>query len=414
MTPAARQPGREPVAVTGLGIKCPAGLSPEQAFDVVCEGRGVAREVPRLCAAGTTVRFAALVPAFDATGYAPLRDLRKQDHKTVLALCAAIDAVRDAELAFGPDTTRCAVVAGTGAGGLSTMESSVLAYAPEPAAIPVYMVPMIMPSSPAAQISLYFRLNGPSLTVSTACASGSSAVAAGVDLIRAGQADVVLAGGVDAAASPLVMEAFARMGALSRRNDDPAGASRPFDPGRDGFVMGEGAAFVVLEAMSRAKARGARIYGELAGHAANSDAFHVVAPRRDGEFAGRCMRAAIADAGLVPGDLGQISAHGTGTQLNDRVEAAAIREVFGAATPPVAANKGVLGHLLGGAGAAELVLSVLASVRGVVPPVANLTSRTEAGIDLVIGEPRKVDKAPVLTNSFGFGGHNACLVFVPA
>jgi 3-oxoacyl-[acyl-carrier-protein] synthase II len=234
-------------------------------------------------------------------------------------------------------------------------------------------------------------------------------------MIRAGRADVVVAGGVEVAITPTAMAAFARMGALSTRNDDPAGASRPFDRGRDGFVMGEGAGVAVLESADHAARRGAGVLGEVAGYGATCDAHHNTAPDTDGAGAIACMHQALADAHLAPEAIGHVNAHGTSTPLNDAAEAAALVKVFDTDGPPVTSTKGVTGHLVGAAGAVEAVIALLAAREGRVPPVPNLADPdVEPAVDLVANQPRPIAAGPVLSNSFGFGGHNASLVLVPA
>jgi 3-oxoacyl-[acyl-carrier-protein] synthase II len=252
---------------------------------------------------------------------------------------------------------------------------------------------------------------GPNLCVATACAAGGHALGEAYRLVRDGSAAVVLAGGTECAITPVALAAFGRMGALSGRSDDPTKASRPFDAGRDGFVMGEGAAFLVLEDWDRAVGRGARIHGEILGYGRNADAFHLTAPAPGGGGAVACMELALEDAGLEPGGIGHVNAHGTSTPLNDAAEAEAISKVFGAGAVPVTATKGVTGHLIGAAGAAEAVASLLALRHGLIPPVANHeVTDPELSVDVVAGEPRTHDGKPVLSNSFGFGGHNATLV----
>jgi len=253
---------------------------------------------------------------------------------------------------------------------------------------------------------------GPNFCVTTACAAGTHAIGEATRLIHEGAADVVMAGGAEAAITPIAIASFARMGALSTRSDDPARASRPFDPDRDGFVMGEGAAFLVLERWDRAEARGARIYGEILGYGRNSDAHHITAPSPDGSGAVACMELALEDAGLAPAAIGHVNAHGTSTPLNDAAEAEAILKAFAGSPPPVTSTKGVTGHCIGAAGAVEAVAAILASSAGLVPPTAN-HDRTDPAVtvDIVAGAPRAVNvSGPVLSNSFGFGGHNATLV----
>jgi len=269
----------------------------------------------------------------------------------------------------------------------------------------------MMPNATAGVISMRFGFTGPALCIATACAAGTNAIGEGMRLIRDGSADVVLAGGAEFPITPITLAAFARMGALSSRNDDPKRASRPFDINRDGFVIAEGAAFMVLESLERAQARGAQVYGEVAGYGRNADAYHITAPSPGGTGAAACMQQAIDDAGLQPAEIGHVNAHGTSTDLNDAAEAEAIRKVFGDESPPVTSSKGVFGHMIAGAGAAEAVVALLSLRDGVVPPTANFEQPGEdIALDIVAGEARQVGSRPVLSNSFGFGGHNATLV----
>jgi 3-oxoacyl-[acyl-carrier-protein] synthase II len=268
---------------------------------------------------------------------------------------------------------------------------------------------MMMPNATAALVAMRHGWSGPNLCIATACAAGGHAVGEAFRMVRDGSADVMLAGGAESVISPVTIAAFARMGALSTREDAPALASRPFDVDRDGFVMGEGAAFLVLERWDRAEARGARIIGEILGYGRNADAFHLTAPAPGGGGAVGCMELALEDAGLAASEIGHVNAHGTSTPLNDAAEAEAITKVFGSV--PVTANKGVTGHLIGGAGAVEALASLLSLGAGVIPPVANHTATDpDCTIDVVFGAPRPHDGRAVVSNSFGFGGHNASLV----
>ncbi|MER8184401.1 beta-ketoacyl-[acyl-carrier-protein] synthase family protein [Kitasatospora sp. NPDC094015] len=406
--------GGHRVAVTGIGVKSPAGTDLEAAWTTVLKGRPTAATVGRLPEAGLPVHFACLVPEFDLDAYLTHRESRQIDRSTRLLLCAAADAVEDAALPPGTAPDRAGVQIGTGIGGLPSMEEVTLSHADRPRDMPVHTVPRTMANSPATRLAMRYGFRGPCTTYSSACASGTTAVGEAARKIRYGDLDLALAGGTDSAVTTVVMGAFARMRAMSVRNEDPAAASRPFDTDRDGFVMAEGAAVLVLERWDLARARGARIYGEVAGYAENCDAAHVVAPVEDGSVAGRCMRQALADAGLSPADIGHINAHGTSTVLNDRAEARAIDRCFHGQSPPVTAVKGVTGHLIGGSGALEAALALLCAARGSVPAIANLATSPEADlVDLVIGAPRAIAPAPVLSNSFGFGGQNACLVLTP-
>jgi len=253
------------------------------------------------------------------------------------------------------------------------------------------------------------------LCISTACAASAHAIGEATRLIRDGSADVVMTGGAESSMTPIAISAFARMTALSTRNDDPARASRPFDADRDGFVIGEGAAALLLERWDRAAARGARIYGEVVGYGRNADAYHITAPSPGGEGAAACMQLALDDAELQPSAIGHVNAHGTSTELNDAAEAEAIRKVFGETPPPVTSTKGVTGHLIGAAGATEAIACLLAMGYGEVPPTANLDRLgDEIALDVVAGAARPLAPQPALSNSFGFGGHNATLIFAPA
>ncbi|WP_329562788.1 beta-ketoacyl-[acyl-carrier-protein] synthase family protein [Kitasatospora sp. NBC_01266] len=412
--------GRHPsgghrVAVTGIGLKSPAGNDLDAAFATLLAARSTATRLERLVEQDLPVHFACLVPPFDLDAYLTRRESRQIDRTTQLLLCAAADALAEAELPADQRLDRVGVQIGTGIGGLPSMEAVTISHADRPRDMPVHTVPRTMANSPACRLALRYGFQGACTTYSSACASGSTALGEASRKIRYGELDVAVAGGVDSAVTTVVMGAFARMRAMSTRNGDPALASRPFDADRDGFVMAEGAAVLVLERWEAARARGAVIHGEIAGYAENCDAFHIVAPHENGEVAARCMRQAIADAGLAPADIGHVNAHGTSTVLNDRAEARAIHHCFDGAPPPVTAVKGVTGHLIGGSGALEAALALRCAARGTVPPVANLIGSPEADlVDLVGGAPRAIGAAHVLSNSFGFGGQNACLVLAPA
>jgi 3-oxoacyl-[acyl-carrier-protein] synthase II len=402
--------GRPRVVVTGMGIKCPAGTDLESVWATMRAGRSMAAPIELFDASILDVQFACEVRDFDPVDYFGPKEVRRQDRVTHLGFAAAADALEHAgELNADPE--RCAVVAATGVGGLTTLEENChIFYERGPSRVSPFFVPMMMPNATAGVISMRYGFTGPAFCVSTACAAGANAIGEGVRLLRDGSADVVVAGGTEAFTA-VTVAAFARMGALSKRNDDPASASRPFDVDRDGFVIAEGAAFLVLESLEHALARGATIHGEIAGYGRNSDAYHITAPSPGGAGAARCMQLAIEDAGLEPGDIGHVNAHGTSTPLNDAAEAEAIRKVFGDAPPPVTAPKGVLGHMIGGAGAAEAVVSLLALRDEVLPPTANLTRiGDDIGLDVVYGSERVIPPKPAISNSFGFGGHNATLV----
>jgi len=403
--------GRPRVVVTGMGVKTPAGVDVESLWSRICAGRGTAKRIERFDPSELPVQFAGEVLEYDPTDYFGPKEVRRVDRFTQLGFGAAADAVSDAG-ELGADPSRCAVIAATGVGGLETMEENESTFLARGASrVSPFFVPMMMPNAAAGMISIRFGFTGPALCISTACAAGANAIGEGVRMVRDGSAEVVVAGATEAPVTPLTVSAFARMGAMSTRNDEPERASRPFDAARDGFVIAEGAAFCVLETLEHALARGATVHGEVLGYGRNADAHHITAPVPGGAGAAACMQLALDDAGLDSGAIGHVNAHGTSTPLNDATEAEAIRKVFGDAAPPVTSTKGVTGHMIAGAGAAEAVISLLSLRDAIVPPTANLEQiGDDIGLDIVGGSPRPIERKPVLSNSFGFGGHNATLI----
>jgi 3-oxoacyl-[acyl-carrier-protein] synthase II len=407
--------GRIRVAVTGLGVKTPAGSDLDTFWSRLCSGRSTAATIERYDPSPMPVRIGCEVRDFDPTAYVGPKEARRMDRVTQLGVAATADALADAGDP-GADPARCAVIIGTGIGGLITLEEQISVYAEKGAGrVSPFLVPMMMTNATAGTVAMQLGWTGPNLCISTACAASAHAIGEAARLIRDETSDVVMTGGSESCMTPVAISAFARMTALSGRNDDPERASRPFDAARDGFVMGEGAAALVVERWDRAVARGAHIYGEIVGYGRNADAYHITAPSPGGEGAAACMQLALDDAGLSPADLSHVNAHGTSTPLNDAAEAEAIRKVFGEAAPPVTSTKGVTGHLVGAAGATEAVACLLALRNRAVPPTANLEHiGDEIQLDIVSGEPRAITPAPALSNSFGFGGHNASLIFAPA
>jgi 3-oxoacyl-[acyl-carrier-protein] synthase II len=405
--------GRPRVAVTGIGVKAPAGNDVKSFWSTVRAGKSMARTIEQFDATALPVRFACEVRDFDPVEYFGPKEVRRQDRVTHFGFAAATDAIKDAG-DLSADPSRCAVIAATGVGGLTTLQENVTAFMEKgPSRVSPFFVPMMMPNATAGAISIHFGFTGPAFCISTACAAGANAIGEAARMIRDSSADVVVAGGTEAFTS-VVVAAFARMGALSSRNDEPELASRPFDAERDGFVMAEGAAFMILEPLERARARGAKVYGELSGYGRNADAYHITAPSPGGVGAAVCMQQALDDAGLNSGDVGHVNAHGTSTPMNDSAEAEAIRKVFGHDGPPVTGSKGVLGHMVGAAGAVEAVIALVSMTNGVVPPTANTDCiGDDIGLDLVTGSEREIATLPVISNSFGFGGHNASLVMTP-
>jgi len=404
------------VAVTGLGVTTPAGCSLDTFWDTLVAGRSVAREVRHVDVSESPIRFGCEVD-FEPQPTLSEKDVRRSDRNSQLAIVAAEDAFLDAG-APEVDAARAATVVGTGFGGLETADSGSRAFlgvapgSPKGRMNPLF-VPMAMPNAASALIAMRRDAQGPCLTISTACSAGANAIGEGTRLLREGSADLVIAVGSEAPLTPWIMAAFAAAHALSERTDDPASASRPFDSARDGFVIAEGAAALVLERLPDAEARGARVRAEILGYARNTDAFHLVAPPPDGRGARDCIRLALADAGVTPADIAHVNAHGTSTVHNDVAEAAAIQAVFGADVPPVTSVKGVLGHSIGAAGAVEAVASILTLERGTIPPTANYQTPDPAIPLDVVAEPRPLGTGVVVSNSFAFGGHNAVLVIGP-
>ncbi|GAC1375475.1 MAG: beta-ketoacyl-ACP synthase II [Acidimicrobiales bacterium] len=405
---------RMPIAVTGMGVKSPVGLDLESFWDGLCSGRSAAGPITQFDTSAHPVTFACEIGDFDIGAYVAPKEAAHIDRVTQLGFAAAVDALAHAG-DLGADPARIAVIGGTGVGGLITLETEIMKYAAKGAMrVSPFLVPMMMSNAIPAFIALQHGFTGPNFAVVTACAAGTNAIGEATRLLRNGEADVVIAGGAESSVTPVGLAAFNRMGALSRRKDDPAHASRPFDKDRDGFVMGEGAGFLVLETWERASARGARIYGGVAGYGRNSDAYHITAPSPGGDGAVRCMELALEDAGILAGDIGHVNAHGTSTPLNDAAETQAVIKVFGTSPPPVSSVKGATGHLIGAAGAVEAIASLLAIAKGSVFPTTNhVECDPDLTIDVVHGAPRAVPAAPALSNSFGFGGHNASLVLVP-
>jgi 3-oxoacyl-[acyl-carrier-protein] synthase II len=407
--------GRVRVAVTGMGVKTSAGTDLDTFWSTLVSGQSTAAGISRYDPSDLPVRFGCEVRDFDPTEYLGAKEARRVDRVTQLGFAAAADALASAG-EHRCDPARSAVIVGTGVGGLITLEEQVGIYHDKGASrVSPFLVPMMMANATAGTIAMQFGWKGPNFCVATACAASANAIGEAARLIRDESADIVMTGGSESCLTPTAISAFARMTALSTRNDDPAHASRPFDADRDGFVMGEGGAALVLERWDRAVARGAHIYGEVVGYGRNADAYHITAPSPGGEGATACMQLALDDAGLSPAQIGHVNAHGTSTPLNDAAEAEALGKVFGENAPPVTSTKGVTGHLIGAAGATEAVACLLAFANRAIPPTANLERLgDEIHLDVVAGAAREWEPAPALSNSFGFGGHNATLVLAPA
>jgi 3-oxoacyl-[acyl-carrier-protein] synthase II len=338
------------------------------------------------------------------------KEARRADRSQQMATATAIMAIEDAG-ELDTDPARCGVIYATGVGGLQTFEEQVLVHDRKGARrVSPFMVPMIMPNAPGAAISMLFGFEGPNETITTACAASTHALGYATRLIQMGYADVIVSGGAESVMSPVGMAGFQNMTALSS-----SGKSMPFDRDRDGFMMTEGSATLILEEMGSAKARGARIYGEILGSGSNADAHHITAPSPGGHGAARCMQLAIEDAGLTSNEICYVNAHGTSTPLNDAAEAQALSKVFGEHGPPVTSTKGVTGHALGAAGAIEATSVLISFQRRQIPPTAGFTNSDPEipNINLVTGSPQDWAPGPSMSNSFGFGGHNGCLILAP-
>jgi 3-oxoacyl-[acyl-carrier-protein] synthase II len=403
---------RRRVVVTGTGAVTPLGASVEETWQAMLAGRSGVAPIVAFDPSDLPVRFAAEVRHLDPDAHFGVRDARRLDRFAQLGLVAARQALAQSGLDVAAAPERVGVVFGSGLGGITTLVEQVGVLAARgPKRVSPFLVPMMMANMVTGQIAIETGARGPSSCPVTACAASATAIGEATDLIRLGRADAVVAGGAEAAVTPVCMAAFAQMKALSTRNEDPTAASRPFDAGRDGFVVGEGGGALVVEELEHARARGATVLAEVLGHGATSDAHHLTAPDPAGAGAAAAMRAALADAGLPAEAVDYVNAHGTSTVLNDRTEALAIRDVLGTAVA-VSSTKSVTGHLLGAAGAVEAVACTRVLVTGLLPPTANLEHPDpDVGIDLVAGEAREVAARVVLSNSFGFGGHNVTLVF---
>ncbi len=404
---------REPVTVTGIGLVSPVGATVAEVFDAVCDGRSGLTRPPADHPLHGVVDVAAFAPAIDPATVLPGPESRVVDRSIVMVLRAAEDALADAGLRIGHDVDSYRVAAVvSGVGGLSTLEEQVLQRAGRGRfGVSPYMLPGTLPNMGAARIAIKFGIHGYTSSIGTACAAGAQSIGEALRILRAGDADVVLAGCAEAPLFPTFADAFGNARALAHGWADPTAASRPFDRRRNGLVLGEGAGVFVLERAAHAAARGARRHADVLGWGATNDAHHPTTPRPDGAGAARCMRLAVRDAGLAPGDIGYVNAHGTSTRAGDAAELAALADVYGAHPPPLSSTKGVTGHMLGVSGVIEAAIGVEALRRGLLPPTHNLDEPERDGeVDHIRERARATAVDAVLSNSFGFGGHNVSLV----
>lgn len=406
------------VVVTGLGSVNALGRDVDSYWASVLAGKSGISTIERVDTSDISSHIAGEVKSFDIEDFMSRREARRLDRSAQFFWVATQQALDDAGLSYDeddPEALRAGVLAGTGIGGVETFEEQVKVLTERgPSRMSPLGIVKIIANMAGGLVSIDFHLYGPNSTVVTACAASANAIGDAGALIQRGAADVMVAGGGEAAITRFAMGGFAQARALSTNNDDPEGASRPFDLDRDGFVMGEGGAVLILEEYQHAIDRGVHIYGELLGYGMSADGYHITLPRPGGAGAARAMQAALADAGMEPQDLGYINAHGTSTQANDKTETAAIKTAFGdhAYTVPISSTKSMTGHLLGAAGAIESVTCLLAIRDGILPPTINYTTPDpECDLDYVPNTAREVAITTAMTNSFGFGGHNVSLIF---
>jgi 3-oxoacyl-[acyl-carrier-protein] synthase II len=404
------------VVITGLGAVTPVGNDVPTMWSNLLAGQGGAGPITLFDAAAFKTKFACEVKGFDAGALIGKKDARRMDRFTQLAVVAAQQALQDTALVVNADNTgRIGVYIGSGIGGIGTMEAELRQLMTKgPDRVSPFLVPMMLPDTASGQVAIQFGLRGPNMAIVTACASGNNAIGEATECIRRGAADVMVTGGAEAGVTPLAVAGFNSMTAISTRNDAPEIASRPFDKERDGFVIGEGAGILVLEELGHALARGAKVYGEVLGYGATADAYHITAPEENGAGAVRAMQAALQQAGLQPDQIDYINAHGTSTPLNDKSETLAIKTVLGDAAYriPISSTKSMTGHLLGAGGAVEAVICMRVLTEGIIPPTINYEHPDPAcDLDYVPNTARSVAVKTIMSNSFGFGGHNAVLIF---
>ena len=404
------------VVVTGVGLVLPLGIGIDPVWEKVCEGVSGVGPITKFDATDFETKIAAEVKDFRSEDYLAPKDIKKMDIFIHYALAAARIAITDAGLEISEENAeRVGVIVGTGLGGLTNIEKYHTVLSERgPQRITPFFIPMIIANEASGQIAIEFGAKGPNLCVVTACATGAHSIGEAARCIQHGDADAIIAGGAEATITPLAVAGFNAMKAISTRNAEPERASRPFDRDRDGFVMGEGSAVMILEELGHARKRGAKIYAEMVGYGYTGDAYHLAAPDPDGDGAARCMQMAIRDAKLSPEDVSYINAHGTSTELNDITETVAIKRVFGdyAAKLPVSSTKSMTGHLLGAAGSTEAIFSCLAIRDKIIPPTINYENPDpRCDLDYVPNVAREADVRVAISNAFGFGGTNATLIF---
>jgi 3-oxoacyl-[acyl-carrier-protein] synthase II len=406
---------RKRVVITGMGCISPLGNDVSSLWVNILAGKSGVGLITHYDTTNFSVKIGAEVRDFDGVALFGTRDARRMDRFVQFALASSLQAVKHANLMISEtNRDRIGVILGTGIGGMNTLFQQMEVYFQRgPERVSPFLVPMMLPDSAAGQVAIQLGLRGPNMAIVSACASGTNAIGEAAEAIRRGSADVILTGGSEAVITPIAMAGLGVMKALSTRNEAPERASRPFDKDRDGFVMGEGSAILVLESLEFARSRGAMIFGEISGYGTSNDAFHISAPAENGAGAALCMQSALENAGLAARDIGYINAHGTSTQLNDKSETAAIKTVFGerAYDIPVSSTKSMTGHLLGAAGALEALICLKTLQDDFLPPTINYeTPDPECDLDYVPNQARPLKVQHIMSNSFGFGGHNASII----
>lgn len=404
------------VVITGMGAITPIGTGKDEFWKGLMEGRNGIDKITRFDASEYHAQIAGEVKDFDPTDYIDKKESKRMDRCTQFAVAAAELAIKDAKLDLEKENLdRIGTFVGTGIGGIETMHGQYEKFFDKgPGRISPFFVPMMIANMAAGQVAITYKLHGPSSCVVTACATGSNCIGDAFRVIQRGDADAMVAGGTEAAISQAAVAGFGAMKALCMdHNEDPEHASRPFDKNRSGFVMGEGAGLVILESLDHAKARGAHIYAEVVGYGTNSDAYHITSPAPHGEFQAKCMQLALDDAGLKAAEVDYVNAHGTSTHMNDQGETEAIKAVWGDAAKDVSVSsiKSMTGHLLGAAGGAECIATALAIENDMLPPTINYETQDEGlDLDYVPNKAKAKKVRAAMSNSFGFGGHNACLL----
>jgi 3-oxoacyl-[acyl-carrier-protein] synthase II len=404
------------VVVTGMGVVCPLGLNTADTWKALISGQSGIDRITLFDTEGFATKIAGEVKGFEPSNYMSPKDARRNDRFSQMAVAASLEAVKQSGLKIDAvNQDDIGIIIGSGIGGLTTLfEQTRVLLDRGPERVGPFLIPMMMPNIAAAQISILLGVKGPNLCTTSACSSGSDAIGFAYETIKRGDARVMITGGSEAIINPVGVSAFNAMKAISTRNDQPQLASRPFDAQRDGFVIGEGSAILILEDLAYARKRGAEILAEVLAYGASADAYHITAPLESGAGAALAIQRALDKAGIKPGEVDYINAHGTSTMLNDKMETRAVKSVFGqrAYKVPISSTKSMMGHLVGSAGAVEASICIMAIQSGTIPPTINLTHPDpECDLDYVPNVARQAKVTTALSNSFGFGGHNSVLVF---